>query len=318
MDPKVSVLLSFYNSQDYLADAIQSILGQTLTDFELILINDASTDDSVNVAKKFTDTRITIIENIENLGLTRSLNIGLAKAKGKYIARLDADDIAEPVRLEKQVRYMEDHPDIFVLGSSLQIKETGEVWQAVVGPEEVKVQLLFNNPVFHPTAMIRDFKGLRYDEIFRYAQDYALWAELVLRGKHLANLSDILVARRNLPTAISAVKKDDQQVCADKTRLRILQALGLYPTGMELEIHREISLETYSNSSYTFDDKDKWMNSIVKANMEKALFNKNLLYRNLKVRWMKFFELETNKEKRIFNSQFLRFTDKIRLFIDHL
>lgn len=119
--PEISVVLSVYNDAKYVGVAIESVLAQTFTDFELIIIDDASTDESLSIARDFADERIRIVENEENLGLTKSLNKGISLAQGKYIARMDSDDICLPTRFEKQVAYLDAHPDVGVCGGWVEL-----------------------------------------------------------------------------------------------------------------------------------------------------------------------------------------------------
>jgi len=128
--PKISVLMSAYNNADYLSQSVNSILNQSFADFELILIDDASSDQSLKIIQDlaFSDSRIKILRNRENLGLTKSLNQGLKIAAGEYIARQDADDLSRPERLAIQCQYLEKHPEIFLCGTSaMLIDEQGEI-----------------------------------------------------------------------------------------------------------------------------------------------------------------------------------------------
>ena len=117
-NPHVSVVMAVYNTQEYVSDAIESILCQTYNDFEFIIIEDGSSDDSLNIIQSYSDPRIKVIRNKENLKLIKSLNLGLQKACGRYIIRMDADDVSRPDRIEKQVNYMESHPDCVLCGTS--------------------------------------------------------------------------------------------------------------------------------------------------------------------------------------------------------
>ena len=120
-NPKVAVLMSVYNGEKYLREAINSILSQTFNDFEFLIINDGSTDGTADILKSYTDSRIKIINNEKNIGLTKSLNKGLKIAKGEYIARQDADDISMPERLKEEVAFLEIHKDYAVVGTFVKI-----------------------------------------------------------------------------------------------------------------------------------------------------------------------------------------------------
>jgi glycosyltransferase involved in cell wall biosynthesis len=208
--PKVSVVMSVYNAEKYLAGAIESILNQTFQDFEFIIVNDASTDSTEEILKQFDDPRIKIIKNSENLGLTESLNIGIKTTKGKYIARMDGDDISLPERLEKQFSFMEMNPAVGLLSSWYNfINETEKRLKACYLPVEDKTlreRLIHINQFCHGAAMIRkealDTVGL-YRTFFRYAQDYDLWLRISERYD-LHNMPEILYLYRELDSAISS------------------------------------------------------------------------------------------------------------------
>ncbi len=181
--PKVSVIMPVYNGEQYLREAIDSILAQTFTDFEFLIINDCSCDSTKEIIQSYPDSRIVYLENESNLGVAKSLNRGLALAKGDYIARMDADDISLPKRLEKQVAYMEKHPEIDVLAT--QVQNFGEKNSHVptgLSHHTLKVTLLFNTCLCHPTVMFRNSAftegELYYNEQFSKLEDYALWAKL--------------------------------------------------------------------------------------------------------------------------------------------
>ena len=156
--PAISVLMSVFNSDKYLHEAIDSILKQTFTDFEFIIINDASTDSSVNIIKSYNDIRIVLIENETNIGLTNSLNKGIKRATGKYIARMDADDIALPFRFAEQFSFMELHAEIGICGTWVEtFNEKGKivVWDYPETHEKIICRQFFNVGFAHPTVMFR-------------------------------------------------------------------------------------------------------------------------------------------------------------------
>ena len=182
--PKARVIMSVYNGEKYLPEAIESILDQTLDDFEFIIVNDGSTDGSSGILDSYSkqDTRIRIIRNDLNIGLTRSLNRALESAKGPYVARMDADDISSSGRLEKQVSFLEKHPDLGLAGCyAVVIDGSGATVKNVVMPEKVNELIRKRNYYLHGSIMvrtdiIRELGG--YDEEMRYAQDYELWLRL--------------------------------------------------------------------------------------------------------------------------------------------
>jgi len=242
----VTVLMSVHNGGEYLAGAVRSVLAQTFHGFEFLIIDDGSTDGSLQVAASFDDPRIRILRNERNTGLATSLNKGLGLARGKYIARMDSDDVCRPDRLERQLAWLESHPTVGACGS----------WIRYVGPgggktvryysdsSLVKASLLFGPPMAHPAVLLRrDLfleHGLVYDPTFRHAQDYDLWE----RASHhfpLSNVPRVLLDYRIHPGQAGGRTYREQQGDADRTRLRQLNAMGLDPGEDEVAVHRIVS-----------------------------------------------------------------------------
>jgi glycosyltransferase involved in cell wall biosynthesis len=181
VEPRISVVMAVYNGEHYLREAVDSILGQTFQDFEFIIVDDGSTDATPAILGSFTDPRLVRLRNQGNIGLTRSLNRGLAAARGEFIARMDADDVALPRRLEKQVEYLSLHHHVGLLGTDGYFcsRKTGEKRRFSFKASDgwMRWELLFINVLVNPTIMFRKelLKSVgKYDESFRYAQDYEL------------------------------------------------------------------------------------------------------------------------------------------------
>jgi glycosyltransferase involved in cell wall biosynthesis len=234
-DPKVSVIMSAYNSEKHLKEAVESILTQTAKDFEFIIVDDCSTDKTPAILNEFLqrDQRIKLIRNTENIGLTRSLNKAIKGAKGKYIARMDADDIAMKQRLQKQVEFMEINPSVLLLGTSYdEVDEQGNIRGTKVFPVSdrcLRKVLIRYNPFFHASAMIRSSalkKAGLYNEDISRAQDYELWFRLAKTGK-IGNLSDRLMKRRYDRENISVIHEDEQLTWAIKIRKAAIRS-GFY------------------------------------------------------------------------------------------
>ncbi len=215
--PKVTVLMCVYNSQTYLRQAIESILGQTYSGFEFLILNDGSTDHSPEIIDSYDDIRIRVINNSTNIGLTKSLNRGLAAAKGSFIARHDADDISHPTRLQKQVEFMELHPSVVLLGTQVRtIDKKGRpvcdhLWTKATAQCAVLLQLIFDNPFVHSSVMFRrdvvwdQLHG--YNEDFLIGQDFELWSRIAAEH-NIQNLEECLVDFRRHPSAVSADYSD--------------------------------------------------------------------------------------------------------------
>lgn len=224
MSPEVSVIMSVFNSAKYLAEAIESILNQSFIDFEFIIINDASTDDSLSIVEGYAkkDGRIILIDNKDNIGLTKSLNLGLRLAKGIYIARTDSDDVSLPGRLEKQYAFLKKNKGIFLVGSgALEIASDGRFirrYPRITSPLLLKWRLPKKNNIYHPSIVFRNEGDNFYREKFVYSQDYDFFLCLLTKGKRLANMQDVLIAYRINPEAISRIKNAKQQLFAEKAQ----------------------------------------------------------------------------------------------------
>lgn len=202
--PKVSVVMCVYNGEAHVREAIDSVLAQTLTDFELVVVNDGSTDSTPDILADYAarDPRIVIVHNETNLGVERSANRGLEATTGEYMARQDADDVSLPQRLAMQVQFLDAHPEVGAIASAVQlIKQQGEPMGMLSLPpdhESLKALLLINNFMHHSTlmartAVMRSLNGYRTD--LRYVEDYDLWWRLSQTSR-LACLPDVLLKRR--------------------------------------------------------------------------------------------------------------------------
>lgn len=236
MSPRVSVVMSVHNGRPFVAQAVESILAQSFSDFELVLIDDASTDGSGSDLDQFArrDSRVVLLHNSENLGLTRSLNLGLAEAKGEFIARQDADDVSLPQRLGKQVTVLENDRDLALIGTgAIEINTQGKQGAISLQPGHqaiIQRKMLFDNAFFHPSVMWRnrvfEDHDLRYNESFVYGQDYELFSRAVWKLK-VTNLREPLVLYRAHPGQVSKDRAENQQYLADRTAWQNFQKHGL-------------------------------------------------------------------------------------------
>jgi len=200
--PLVSVIMPVYNAERFVKEAIKSILDQTYVDFELIIVNDGSTDKSEDIIKTVTDPRIRLISQ-SNAGIIGALNAGLKVAQGTYIARMDADDISEPTRLEKQVTFLRGHPDIALCGTwAKTINDSGEETGIYDYPPtmhaKIKRAMLRYNPFIHPSVMFAKQaieKVGPYRQGHKHAEDYELWTRMVSQFK-TANIPEQLLRYR--------------------------------------------------------------------------------------------------------------------------
>jgi len=195
--PSISVVLPVFNDEKYLSDAISSILKQSYANFELIIIDDGSTDNSLKIIKAFHDSRIKVIKHKSNKGLVYSLNEGISVSKGQFIARMDADDISNADRLATQLRVFEDNNVGVVCSNTISIDEAGKTTSSPWWPVSDKVvndDLLWTNPVVHPSMMIRKSLMEQYHDLAG-AEDYELWTRLAQTTK-IIRLGQVLLYHR--------------------------------------------------------------------------------------------------------------------------
>ncbi|MCE5336503.1 MAG: glycosyltransferase [Desulfobacteraceae bacterium] len=207
--PTITVITAVYNCEKYVRESIDSTLQQTFPDFELILIDDGSTDGTLEILERYRDERITLIHQ-SNMGLAKSLNKGLWTARGKYIVRLDADDISMPHRFERQYRFMEDHPECVISGASaMMIDADGKYLYTETMPtswSDTRRYLPYESPFFHSAVIFRREPALAcggyYEKIKHHFEDLFLWNKLAAVGE-LRNLEEPLIKYRLVPFAIT-------------------------------------------------------------------------------------------------------------------
>lgn len=205
--PLVTVVLPVYNSERFLADAIQSILDQTYFNLEILIINDGSSDESEDIIKSYVDPRINYLKLESNVGLIRALNIGFSQASGEYIARMDADDISIVDRIEKQVKFLNEHPDCSCVGGALKIIGSQEIIHFYSNYKTNRSFSLFESPCAHPAIMLRTehVNGLKYNLDFDCAEDFKFLSDLLQFGE-VSNIPDVVLEYRKHDMQISHTK----------------------------------------------------------------------------------------------------------------
>lgn len=240
--PAVSVLLPVHNAETYLRESLESILAQSFREFEVIAIDDGSTDGSLAILKEYAarDRRIWIYSR-ERRGLVATLNEGIELAQGRWIARMDADDVALPERFAKQIEQLERTQADFCGGAVECFGGWRTIWRYPIGHEACEVRLLFDVPFAHPTVIGRAvvFKSLRYSDDFQQAQDYDLWQRAWAAGYQFTNIPEIVLRYRVHGQQVSAQHQERQREGADRVRRRHWQAL--LPRMDSAEIERIIA-----------------------------------------------------------------------------
>jgi glycosyltransferase involved in cell wall biosynthesis len=276
--PLVSVVLPVYNSALHLRESIQSILDQTYTNFELIILNDGSTDQSEEIILSFNDARIHYVKNDNNLKLIKTLNIGFELAKGTYIARMDADDISIPDRLAIQISFLELQPTIGFVGTSFEKigDEIGEVHYPVKN-DDLRLSSVFFNPFLHPSVVLRNSVlkkfNLYFKEAYIHAEEYKLWTELLLVTEG-ANISESLIKYRVHANQISQVFVSEQIKTSKLIAREYLIAAGFVFTSTEWELILTLHELTFKETSLSYFFA---ANSWISQNTKNHFFNSKIL-----------------------------------------
>ena len=280
---KISVIMSVYNGEDYLAEAIDSVLGQSFRDFELIIINDCSTDSTSEILARYAelDSRVKVHTNEQNLRLPSSLNKAISLAEGKYIARMDADDICMPDRFEKQYAFMEANTDVALSSCRFMTLKNGVISSGGCGGksdnESIKALLLVTNPILHPGIIARAevIRSLGYDKSFTCTEDMELWSRFVMAGHKVEIQSEYLMIYRLHDKQITETTRERQrgEVIAIQKRYY----------GDLLECMSEEQEKFYINGIYFCDDTDvdklcKFLCFLKKANRKARKLENDAIY----------------------------------------
>ena len=248
---KISVVMPVYNAERYLKEAIDSILNQTYANFELIIINDGSTDGSDGIVRNYTDSRIVYLKNDGNKGLVYTLNRGISLAKGEYIARMDSDDIALPGRFGKQVEYLDNNVSVGICAMGIeQIGGLDGIRYFSERSEEIAADLLFQCAVCHPTVMIRksmlsDYH-LAYDPNYEKAEDYRLWCQAITKLK-IVTLREVGIKYRIHENQVTQKFSKVQNNASNKVRKQYLKDLGVSASKQEIDNFNKACNKDISN-----------------------------------------------------------------------
>lgn len=291
--PKVSVLMTLYNKGPYVAEAIQSVLAQTFTDFELLVVDDASTDDGLEVVKGFADARIRILESPVNTGRAAAANRGFDAARGEYVAVLDADDIAHPERLAKQVAYIDAHPGTGACGSWTNVVDAPDQMLRLPAEDAAcRGRMLFGMPVIYGAALLRrsvlEEHGLRCDPDWRKpGMDY-LFMLAIGRYSSYANLQEPLLSYR---LGMNNMRHGRDEM-ADRIALEheTLRLFNIPATDAEVELH--VAFLGHFAKPFTAARVRAlwaWKQKLVALNRERKLFTVDLFEHELERRWNRLF-----------------------------
>lgn len=289
---RLTVLMTVFNGERYLKQSINSVLKQTYTDFKFLIIDNASTDRSREVILSFNDPRIELVALPDNIGQAAALNRGLDMADTPLVARMDADDISLPLRFERQVSFMMDHPQVGICGTwGLAFSPHKEVkWKRECSVEGIRAGLIFGCCMIHPSVMLRksllDRYRLRYDETLGFSEDWDLW---IRASAHfpMANIPEYLFKYRLHGESVSSRNEASQKKVDEKIILQALLPLGLDQHPLH-DLHKELTLTT------TFNGKDRerrfiyevldWLQALEAANRRLQIYDEKPLRRIIRER----------------------------------
>jgi len=273
--PKVTVAIPVYNREKYIAQAIDSIRGQTFTDFELLVIDDSSTDKSVEIVRSYSDTRLRLVCHDTNYGVATTRNRAIELARGEYLAFLDSDDWAHPQRLAKQVAFLDSHPDYVAVGAWIEwMNEAGSplgrIKRKATSPEDIAALRLFQSGIENSASMarvrvLREY-GLRED--CDGSEDFDLWARIAAQHK-IAALPAILVRRRQHPDQLTREKADRSQERRSAIYAAQLHTLRISFTATDLERHfmlRSMRKRGFTPNLVYLDWAETWLSQLQAAN----------------------------------------------------
>lgn len=271
----VSVLLPVFNAGEYIGECLKSLIDQSFNDFEILIYDDNSIDETVGIIETVNDKRIKLYRKPNNTGLTKSLIAGIQEAKGKYIARMDADDISEPTRLEKQVHFLENNPDYGIVGSFLKPIENGDLkamWSYPVEHQDIVSWMVIDSPFVHPAIMMRKEvlikNKLNYNSCFEPCEDYQLWFQLLKCTKGY-NINEPLIYYRLHANQTIERRKKEVIEKSNLVRASVVNWLtGYKMTTTEMKIHYSFFNESHHNDVDSILLKSKWKNKWMKLSAD--------------------------------------------------
>lgn len=254
-------------------------MQQTWRDFELLIIDDGSSDKGSDIVSSMRDERIVLLCNPKNIGVAATLNRGLAIARGRYIARMDADDISLPDRLERQVRFMDDHPGVGISGGWVRLFAGGQLPYTCRVPtdsKDVAAYMIFENSLWHVTAMIRknmlNSASLKYDPSFSRSEDYDLWTRV---GKHfsLANIDQVLVRVRRHKESVTRLNWEEMTKQTEIIQERLLKRVGLQLSPLEVAFHHRVGRGYRLEKEEHIYNAEKWLLQILSMNQKTMIYD---------------------------------------------
>lgn len=292
MNSRVSVIMPVYNGEKYIAEAIESVIRQTYADWELIIVDDCSTDSTKKILNNVRDKRVKIFRNEKNLGSVASRNLALRESSAEYVAILDADDIAEPERFSEEIRFLDNHSDCGVVASWVKIINekglpTGVILKDVTPAEKAPIKLLFHNFIANSSTMIR--RSALPAEPFRQeavpVEDVDLWLRMIQKWKFVT-LPKILTRYRKHDKGISKIYSAKKEEVMDRLITSELKKLGVYPSQEELKIHRTNYGYGGQDLEKFLEAREKWLTMLVQKNLEIKLYPQAIFEEAVAEKWL--------------------------------
>lgn len=286
--PLVSVFIPMFNSSQYIREALDSIINQTYNNLEIIIIDDGSTDKSVEIVKSYNDSRIRLIQNECNKGIPYTRNLGLKKAKGKYMAIMDSDDISYSTRIERQVEFMEKNNEVDVVGSFYEIfgyKKSKTVKAKYVFPDELAIFFLFSNGICNSTALVRldtiRNNNITYNNNYFVAQDYDFWTQVSKIGK-LQIIPEVLVKYRtgheNITNLSFSKKSIERFKIINSIQKELFSYYGFKFSDKELEIFTDFFNDNYhlKIDKFTLQSIQKILDELIEQVNRSKIFSEKI------------------------------------------
>lgn len=277
INPELVVVMPVYNAAAFLHTSISSILSQTFQNFLFHIIDDGSTDESASIIKGFQDNRIVYFKNAPNQGIVETLNKAFLNISAKYIVRMDADDIALPTRLQQQVDFMYNNPEISIAGSWFKSTEDSLLYNPPIIHDEIAIALLEYSPIGHPTVIIRkadwDKANLYYSNLYPHAEDYACWSNAVLQQCRLANIPQVLLHYRKHDLQVSNQFQSLQENSVISVRKNYLE--NLFPRANSSDI--DLLLKLISNKILSFSQYKNIKKLLDDGSLQNKTLNSELL-----------------------------------------
>ncbi len=288
--PSTSVIIPVYNGAATIAGAVASVFQQTWKDFELLVVDDGSTDDTMAILRDFADPRLRLLTHERNRGVVQAMRTGVAAARGEVIYRLDADDLAHPTRLARQLEFFDAHFHVDVLGCGADVvTEAGYqlCWQPPETHDALVARLLFTMPFPHSTLAIRRevLKRHNYASSFPLGEDYEFLSRLACQREiQMAALPKALTTMRLSPESFSFRQAAGMEAAVRKVHRRLLRRLGLMPSDRELEIHKALADVTLKGTTRSMPEVDLWLQQLLEANEKTRIYARRALKKELQWR----------------------------------